>query len=258
MEDWIVIPSSLYKMPKGKFKRNSGKRSNGSASSSKAIQKQDLTALQSLDTQSANMYNSRSDTLLWNVNNGYPPRFGRSNQFDNKIYNVIQMAGAQTAFTTNSATPAAYSTQVNAAYLNQFSSFAAIFDQYRIMEVEFWILPTNSTGLTSNSSGNLYTTIDYDDANVLTSVASALQYENVTVTPLQSTGVYRKFRPHQAVSAYQGTFAGFQNEKSQWNDCAYPNIQHFGLKTIADPTPSATQVTIVIESRLWVQFRNVT
>jgi hypothetical protein len=219
-----------------------------------------IKLLQSIDTNSANMYNNRSDTQIWNVDSGYPPRFGHNNKFDGKIHNITQFSGHQAAFATNSTTPSFYSTQFNLNYLNQVASFQAIFDQYRIMEIEVWIHPEGSpsgTALTGVYQGSLYTVIDYDDSNALTSTAQATQYENCTVTPLQTCGVYRKFRPHQAAATYQGTFAGFQNEVSTWNDVAYPAIQHYGLKLAADPTPTAGAVQYVIDTRVWVQFRNI-
>jgi len=114
----------------------------------------------------------------------------------------------------------------------------------------------SAAATTLNFGGeNLYSVIDYDDANALTTVAGALAYTNVIVTPM-TNGHYRKWRPHIAVGAYSGAFTSFKNEVSNWIDVASPGVQHYGLKVVADVT-SINTLSIKMFSRVWVQFRNV-
>jgi len=141
--------------------------------------------------------------------------------------------------------------------VSQFSSWAAVFDQYLIREVEVWITTAFSPAATAVNYGNenLYLVVDYDDANALTTVAGALAYENVIAAPV-TNGHYRKWRPHIAVAAYSGTFTSFKNEVSDWIDVASPNVQHYGLKVVADVT-STNALQVKMFTRVWIQFRNV-
>lgn len=142
-----------------------------------------------------------------------------------------------------------------ASLLDQFSSLVAVFDQYRIIEVEVWFHPrVEPTSSTSNSMGLFCTVVDFDDANTLTTVPQALDYTNAMQTS-GSVGHYRRFKPHAAVAAYTGSFNGYCNVESPWIDAASGTVQHYGVKTawtITD-TPYIYDVTV----RLHTQWRNV-
>lgn len=208
-----------------------------------------------LNTQDAHLRESTADSLTWNLSSGAYPRFGRISRFDNSTFNVIQMSAPVTLFTTSVTVPSngVYSfTATNS--VSQFSSWSAVFDQYRFMEVEVWVTCEAQPSVIFNGSQNLYSVIDYDDASGLSTVAGALAYSNVIAAPL-SNGQYRKFKPHIAVAAYSGAFTSFKNEKAPWIDVASPNVQHYGLKVVSDVTAAA--VPIKMFSRTWIQFRNV-
>jgi len=209
-----------------------------------------------MDTQDSRLGQSGSDSLTWNTLSGAYPRFGRVNRFDNKIFNVIQMSAPVTLFTTSTtlATFGVYSfTATNS--VSQFSSWSNVFDQYLIREIEVWITPAVLTSSTIDyGNENLYSVIDYDDGNALTTIAQVLSYENIMATSL-TNGHYRKFRPHIAVAAYSGAFTSFKNEVSDWIDVASSNVQHYGLKIAADVTTSAHAIRMF--TRVWIQFRNV-
>jgi len=199
-----------------------------------------------------------SDTLTWSLASGSYPRFGRVGRFDNKIHNVIQMAAPVTVLTTSNvaATFGVYTfTATNS--ISQFASWAAVFDQYLIREIEVWVTCAYSAAATTLNYGNenLYSVIDYDDGNALTTIAGVLAYENVIAAPM-TNGHYRKWRPHIATAAYSGVFTSFKNEQSTWLDVASPGVQHYGLKLAADIT-SINSLTIKMFTRVWVQFRNV-
>jgi len=143
--------------------------------------------------------------------------------------------------------------------ISQFSSFAAVFDQYRIDFVECWLFPRNPT---SNSGagvyrGNLYTVIDYDDAGGLSSIPNALAYENCAITPA-TCGIYRRFVPHIAVATYSGSFASYLNTQNQWIDSVSTGVQYYGLKAIMDASDAAADdITYDLYSRVHYSFRNV-
>jgi len=242
------LPDLSFIMPKRKNKKKAARPMKRGNKKQNSID---------MDTQNARTGTSGSDTLTWSLVSGAYPRFGRVGRFDNKIHNVIQMSAPVTLFSTSNTLPTfgVYTfTATNS--ISQFASWAAVFDQYMIREIEVWVTAATSGGSAINyGNENLYSVNDYDDGNALTSINAVLAYENVIVTPM-SNGHYRKWRPHIATAAYSGVFTSFKNEVSTWIDVASPGVQHYGLKLAADVT-STNSIAIKMFTRVWVQFRNV-
>jgi hypothetical protein len=210
-----------------------------------------------LDKQNARLKQTSPDSLTWNVVDESIPRFGRSSRFDNNIFNIVQTTNIGTVLTSSATLPVFGSLYFTAnAHISQFSSFSAVFDQYRIMEIEVWLQPTTSaaTSLGSNTS-TFCSVIDYDDSNTPLTMSSLYQYEN-TILGNTANGHYRKFRPHIATAAYTGSFSGYENQKSQWIDVASSTVQHYGVKMGIDVSNNVS-VLVQCFARLWVQFRNV-
>jgi len=202
----------------------------------------------------AELIQSFPDTQIWNCLAEHDPRFGANNGKDNKIYNVSQTSVARGVLITSAGlvTGLGQNFQVNG--LAEAAQYLAVFDQYRIMQIEVWFKP--QAVATPVPTGTLYTVVDYDDANNPNSIGEngMNSFQNVTVTNMNE-GVYRRFRPHQALLSFQaGVSSGFMNTVSQWNDSAYPTIQHYGFKALASTTSVA--VTYDLTIRYWVQFRN--
>jgi len=238
---------ALYSMPKGSRSRKNRKQGGRSHK----------TGNIDLNKQSANLHRSGSDTLTWSIESEAMPRFGSTLRFDNKIFNIMQMAAPVTVLTTsNVASTFGVFTFTATNSVAQFASWSNVFDQYRIMELEVWISAdiSNTTGI-SLGAQNLYTVTDYDDGNALTTITQALSYANVIAAPL-TNGQYRKWRPHMATAAYSGVFTSFKNEVSNWIDVASPGVQHYGLKLAADVT-TTNAINIRMFTRVWIQFRNV-
>lgn len=212
---------------------------------------------QDMNVQDSMLQSSKTDSLTWNVSAGECPRFGNTGRFDNKIFNVEQLFDQTTILTSSTSNTYAALYWTASADIAQFSSFAAIFDQYRIESVEVWIQPCQSLGpYISAGTTDLYSVVDYDDANTPSSLTSLLQYRNCIVTSA-SNGHYRKFKPHIAMAAFSGAFTSYVNAKDQWIDCGSGGVQHYGVKVGLEATPSAGQINVTCKVRLWVQFRNV-
>lgn len=172
----------------------------------------------------------------------------------NKVYSICSETINPTALTTSTTVPTFYSRAFQVSDLDLITSLVSVFDQYRIDAVEVWFECSTSLA-TSNGAQDLYTVIDYDDANNLTSLNTALDYGNVMVSP-HGEHHYRKFHPHVAVAAYSGTFTSFLNSPAQWIDAASANVQHFGFKVAAGVTTSAT-ISYNLRIRYWTSWRNV-
>jgi len=239
----ITIMSNNNRKTNTKRNRNKQKKNNQQMSLTRPLWAHDQAMLNQ----------SFPDTQVWNVLSEHDPRYGASNSRDNKIFNVVQTA-IQTQVVTSSTTVtnnAPVGFFIND--LSQVSSLTAVFDQYRIMQVEIWLRPSNVTG--PGIQGQVYTVIDYDDNNAITNPVNYSQYANCTITQPHE-GVYRRFRPHQAINTFgSSAFGSFTNAISQWNDSASTTVGHYGFKIAT--TIMSQSVSYDIVKRYWVQFRNV-
>jgi len=146
-------------------------------------------------------------------------------------------------------------------YLDQYTSYTAIYDQYRIdkVDVTFWPqFRANSMAQTGAVVPLIYVVVDLDDASAPTSIGFLEQYQNCVVRNDERAFTV-SFQPHVALAAYRGGFTGFANAGNQWIDSASPDIAHYGIKL--GITPQNTSVSQyqqwTITTRLHVSFRNV-
>lgn len=191
---------------------------------------------------------------LWNINSQSWPRINDLRPQDNRIHTFVQTLDMGTLFTTSTTiTTSGGSVFSASANLAQFSSYSALFDQYRIDKLEVWIAcPT----LNSVGAGNWFTAIDYDSGATTLTAAQIQQYGNCLTSPIIQ-GHYHAWKPHMAVGAYSGSvFTAFKNEPSDWIDSASPTLQHFGVVAVAEATPSGAE-NINMSVRVTVSFRNV-
>jgi hypothetical protein len=199
----------------------------------------------------------RPTTINWNVNAERAPSFNNTISKDNKIYTVRQTSNQGTVISSSGAVTALYARAWTSADILQFSSFASIFDQYKIEMLEIWLTPYGVGTIPGYIGGGKFVTvIDYDDANAPTSLQALQEYQNAVTTRF-TDGHYIKFRPHIAEAAYGGTFTQFLNRPSDWIDCGSTAAQHYGLKLAMDVTPSTNDVRMDLSTRITVSFRNV-
>lgn len=135
--------------------------------------------------------------------------------------------------------------QFNLANVSNATTFQNLFDQYRIDAIRMTIKPqNNAVGLVTNSTTTLvplYVVIDYDNVSNLTTVASALAYQNcVVLEPGES--VVRDFQPRIAMAAYSGAFTSFANVEPMWIDSASPSVQHYGVKFLIPGVAAAQTI----------------
>jgi hypothetical protein len=204
-----------------------------------------------------NKRGNRSTTSVWSVFSMATPHMSNTTRFDNGVHNFIQTSTSGQILAGTITLPAGAAKSFSSADLTQFSSFAAIFDQYRIHQVEMWLTPLGvAATATYPTDARFYSVVDYDDANVITSSTNFLQYENVTVSSL-NTGHYIKFKPHMAVASYGGAFTQFANVNPMWIDVASTAVQHYGIKLGVDPVNANGDIKIDAFWRIHWQFRNV-
>lgn len=176
----------------------------------------------------------------------------RQRDSENRTFSMVQTV-VNTAFITSSVALNTYNVkQFQFNDIDQYSSLALVFDQYRIAAIEVYLTESGANANLSND-GKLTSVIDFDDVTVLTGT-QAYDYSNA-VTTSGASGHYRHFIPHVAVAAYSGAFTSFANQPAPWIDTSSPGVAHYGLKTMI--TPTSTVKTIDLVYRLHVQLRSV-
>lgn len=152
------------------------------------------------------------------------------------------------------------------ADLPQASSFTTLFDQYKINKITIKFIPMTmvngferSDVASVTNPGMMGTVIDFDDANTLSNINAYEEYQNFRYQSAVSMKTHsRTFRPHIAMAAYQGTFAGFTNVPSKWIDCANATVQHYGVKFYMDVYASAnTAQAYQVFATYYLSFKNV-
>jgi hypothetical protein len=178
-------------------------------------------------------------------------KFPTPGQYDDEVFNLLDSVENLAFATTGTVTNTFANIFIALSNLPDASSYAAVFDQYRIVSAKIQMTPSVPP-LSGVLTGHVHTVIDYDDTASITP-AQALNYNNCIVSNLQDTLV-RSFKPRMAMSAYSGAFTSFTNMEPQWIDCASPSVQHYGIKIAINPTGTAINFDII--SSIHVQFRN--
>jgi len=123
--------------------------------------------------------------------------------------------------------------------LAQFSSLAAIFDQYCIYSITVtfnWSDSNSATFAAPNARIVLYSALDYDNAaNIgVSGIQSLSTFNESIVTPNNS--LTRMVKPCVAVATYTGSFGGFATERI-WLNSSSGGVLHYGIRYIFDITP---------------------
>jgi hypothetical protein len=129
-------------------------------------------------------------------------------------------------------------TNIQITSVPNFAEFTALYDQYRIDRVEVGFTFSNNVSTVSNPTTTLPilgVAIDYDDV-VDTNYSSLQQYDSFQSFQLGSCGGKRVFRlsPTFTSSVYTNSGTGHARQRG-FLDCAYPTVQHYGLKASLDP-----------------------
>lgn len=208
-------------------------------------------------------------TYTYNIRCPIPP--GNINVLTSTYASVLQPYGGTGVPTLLNALYSAGAPGTEASFgmyftlndIPQVSTYTALYDQYKIRGITV-ILQSNgitadgvySTSTQSNQASDktLWYTIDEDDAAAI-SRGAMQEYQTakcVLINPFTQTPIKIRFTPHIATTAYRsGGFSGYQNEKSSWIDCTYPDVQHFGLKVCFSSPLSASEA-----STRWSVFVN--
>jgi hypothetical protein len=190
---------------------------------------------------------------LWSILAQPWPRANFVRPQDQVVHTFIQQLDLGTLYSTSATVTTAGGTAftLSGSFPN-YAAYTSIFDQYRIVRIEAWL---SSTVNNSGGAGNFFTAVDYDSASASLSLSAIQQYSNVLASIINN-GHYHDFQPHVAIAAYAGAFTSFANEASPWIDSSSAGVQHYGLVSVAEATPSGIE-NLNLSCRMTVQFRNV-
>lgn len=136
-----------------------------------------------------------------------------------------------------------------------YAEITALFDQYRIIQVQIDFIPVLSNPAQALP---LSSSIDYDDAAVPSSLDQIREYD--TYSESQYGIVHRRtINPRLAMAAYSGSvFTSFANMGQVWLDAGSPGVPYYGLKYVLPAGMSVTTSPAYrIEARYIVQARSV-
>lgn len=130
-----------------------------------------------------------------------------------------------------------------------YQEFTAIFDQYKFGGIKAKIIYDKSSGLTLLAHGtpdtlafhaslpNVYTVIDYNDSNSISSQGQYLEYQNCHINRMDKP-TKRYFKPKVSYEITSGITSGYAStNKNPWVDSSYPDVKHYGFKMGIDGQP---------------------
>lgn len=181
---------------------------------------------------------------------------------NNTVYRFVQTSSNSILQQTATA-PFLFAFNFQLAFIDQSSTYTALFDQYKIEHVELTFSPMFRANSLSNVTTAaivplIYVALDYDDGSTPSSLTTLREYQNLVVRSDEKSFSVT-LNPHIAMSAYNGAFAGYANVVAPWLDCSTTNIQHYGVKVGIDAALTGQTVFQAwnVTTRYHLAFRNV-
>jgi hypothetical protein len=176
----------------------------------------------------------------------------------NTVYTISSLVSPMAGITNPNF--GSLSFQLNYVDLNS-SAYQALYDQYRIVGIEVTFTPQFNVAAAAGTTawlGEFLSVIDYDDANVPTSIQQLREYENVKRTNTMTKHV-RKFVPRTADATYgAGLFTSYANQTGQWLDVASSQVQYFGVKWgFTGGGNTLNTATYSVDCRAMIEFKSV-
>lgn len=166
---------------------------------------------------------------------------------DSQIYTVVRNVQVSALLTASNSADVFAAFQFTPSMIDDFSSIAAVFDQYRIDLLQLDLTFRGNTASGSVGTWVFGTVIDYDDGNAPSSFGQLLDYSNYIESRLTASfdKQVRTFVPAIAAAAYTtgAAVAGYGMRQKQWMDCTYSAVPHYGVKAgIRQNTSSAVPI----------------
>lgn len=157
--------------------------------------------------------------------------------------------------------------------LPAYTEYTALFDSFRIRKIVMKFTPYNTQSLSDPGTGGTYGgidvimhhAIDHDGANAPTASEAGIQDLQQYVSYKTHRWLNRTrpisvvIKPKAQIQMSQG-ISSVQGEarRSQWIDCAYPAIPHYGWRCVFEalnPNNNTQALPVRVETTYYIQFR---
>ncbi len=159
--------------------------------------------------------------------------------------------------TSTSAANGFYGFVFQISQVNDVSSFANLYDAYRISRIDLLIRAMSQPMLPGSTASyaNLLAAIDIDDGNPPSSQGEVLDYSNCQIlAPGQNCNL--SFVPRIAVGAYNGSVNPAMNAVAPWIDMTYTTVQHYGFKVCVTQSTSTNVSNWFLFARYHLEFKS--
>jgi hypothetical protein len=132
-----------------------------------------------------------------------------------------------------------FGASVGVVQMPNYNEFTALFQQYRIANIELLMFFNRNADSTATGGATLPLVAfvkDYTNATAPGSLSDLLQYENVELKQFgnargESPAVRIQIRPRVAIQVNDyGTFPAAVAAEEQWYDTAFPDTPFYGVK----------------------------
>lgn len=137
------------------------------------------------------------------------------------------------------------------------TEFTNLYDEYKIQKVVLTFIPGRNinTFSTNQLFGQIAYVVDHDDAAVPTSSSTLFQYPSCKIKSVRSQFSVT-INPKLASSVYNGLTDAY-SARSQYVDCAYADVPHYGFKYYMSPSGVSSTISYDIYARYYVSFKGV-
>ena len=156
-----------------------------------------------------------------------------------------------------------YIAAANGNYFNQMpnaSEFAVLFDQYKIMKVEWTYTPRfDSVALDASATPwtlpRFYSVIDKDDSSTPTSLNQLMQYGNMK-SQVFNKPVKITYVPNVAAQVYGNLVStGYAAKANQYIDMSNLDVNHFGHKVWINLNNTAMGANFKVDTMCRITFQ---
>lgn len=205
-------------------------------------------------SQRGNLARGTQDGRTWAVQTEGLPRAPVPT--GNHSITVVKNCDAGTVLTTSSTVVSVGSLAFTLDMVSDYASYTAIFDQYRVDDLEVWITPTEDTksDYINYGKSRYASVIDRDDSTNLAALSDALEYDNAVCSTV-NVGHYRHFKPRIALAAYSGAFTSYANFDPTWIDCGSATVKHYGVKLVCEVVDLPVAMAFKALVRVKLSFR---
>jgi hypothetical protein len=138
--------------------------------------------------------------------------------------------------------------------LPQAANLVALFDQFRIRKVDLRLSSSRNTNTTGVGS-ILYVVQDYDNSNLLGSVAAAQAYQSCVAVRGSDAGEGESYAITLTPCIPIPSIAGNEVKPCPWQDCAVTTNTHYGIKGWYS-TVAATDPVWDVDASYYVDMAN--